>query len=84
VKCRLVVINLLPMEMRISVSDFIACILFIWTMVSVQAEIGEYGHLKYVYTLTANKVLGMIKRTFSIRDKTVILQLCKSLVRPHL
>jgi len=33
---------------------------------------------------TANKVLGMIKKTFSIRDKEVILQLYKSLVRPHL
>ena len=33
---------------------------------------------------TANKVLGMIKRSFSIRDKDVILQLYKSLVRPHL
>jgi len=32
---------------------------------------------------TANKVLGMIKRSFSIRDKEIILQL-KSLVRPHL
>ena len=33
---------------------------------------------------TANKVLGMIKRSFSVRDKEVILQLYKSLVRPHL
>jgi len=33
---------------------------------------------------TANKVLRMIKRTFSIRDKEIILQLYKSLVRPHL
>jgi len=33
---------------------------------------------------TAKKVLGMIKKTFSIRDKDVILQLYKSLVRPHL
>ena len=33
---------------------------------------------------TANKVLGMIKRSFSVRDKDVILQLYKSLVRPHL
>ena len=33
---------------------------------------------------TANRVLGMIKRTFSIRDKDIILQLYKSLVRPHL
>jgi len=33
---------------------------------------------------TANKVLGMIKRSFSIRDKDVILQLYKTLVRPHL
>jgi len=32
----------------------------------------------------ANKVLGMIKKTFSIRDKEVSLQLYKSLVRPHL
>ena len=33
---------------------------------------------------TANKVLGMIRRSFSVRDKNVILQLYKSLVRPHL
>jgi len=33
---------------------------------------------------TANKFLCMIKRTFSIRDKKVILQLYRSLVRPHL
>jgi len=33
---------------------------------------------------TANKVLGKIKRSFSIRDKEVIIQLYKSLVRPHL
>jgi len=33
---------------------------------------------------TANKVLGMIKRSFGIRDKEIILQLSKSLVRPHL
>jgi len=32
----------------------------------------------------ANKVLGMIKRTFSIRDKEIILQLYNSLVKPHL
>jgi len=31
-----------------------------------------------------NKVLGRIKRTFSIRDKEVILQLYQSLARPHL
>ena len=33
---------------------------------------------------TANKFLGMIKRSFSVRDQEVILQLYKSLVRPHL
>ena len=33
---------------------------------------------------TANRVLGMIKRTFTVRDKSIILQLYKSLVRPHL
>ena len=32
---------------------------------------------------TANRVLGMIKRTFSVRDKSIILQLYQSLVRPH-
>ena len=32
---------------------------------------------------TANRVLGMIKRTFSVRDKDIILQLYKSLVRPQ-
>ena len=33
---------------------------------------------------TANKALGMIKRSFSFRDKDIILQLYKSLVKPHL
>ena len=33
---------------------------------------------------TANRILGMIKRTFCYLDKTVVLQLYKSLVRPHL
>jgi hypothetical protein len=33
---------------------------------------------------TANRVLGMIKRTFVLRSKEVILPLYKSLVRPHL
>ena len=33
---------------------------------------------------TANRVLGMIRRSFSVRDKNFILQLSKSLVRPHL
>ena len=33
---------------------------------------------------TANRVLGTTKRSFSIRDKDVILQLYKSLVKPHL
>ena len=33
---------------------------------------------------TANRILGMIKRTFCVRDKDIILQLYKSLVRPHL
>jgi len=33
---------------------------------------------------TANKILGIIKRTISVRDKDIILQLFKSLVRPHL
>ena len=32
----------------------------------------------------ANSVLGVIKRSFSGRDKDVISQLYKSLVRPHL
>jgi hypothetical protein len=31
-----------------------------------------------------NKILGMIKRTFECRSKSVILNLYKSLVRPHL
>ena len=40
--------------------------------------------LKAVNT-SANEVLGIIKRSFTGRDKDVmILQLCKSLVRPHL
>ena len=33
---------------------------------------------------TANKVLGMISRTLTLRTKDVILRLYKSLVRPHL
>ena len=33
---------------------------------------------------TANRVWGMIRRSFSVRDKDVILQLYKSLVRPYL
>ena len=33
---------------------------------------------------TAYRVLGMIRRSFSVRNKDVILQLNKSLVRPHL
>ena len=33
---------------------------------------------------TANRVLGMIERTFTVRDKSIILQLYKSLVGPHL
>jgi ribonucleases P/MRP protein subunit RPP40 len=33
---------------------------------------------------TANRVLGMIRRSFSVRDKDVILQLYELLVRPHL
>jgi ribonucleases P/MRP protein subunit RPP40 len=33
---------------------------------------------------TANRVQGMIKRTFTVRDKSIILQLSKSLGRPHL
>ena len=33
---------------------------------------------------TANRVLGMIRRSFSVRDENIILQLYKSLVRPHL
>jgi len=32
----------------------------------------------------ANRVLGMIKRSFSAQDKVVTLQLYKTLVRPHL
>ena len=33
---------------------------------------------------TANRVLVMIRRSICVRDKTVILQLYKSQVRPHL
>jgi len=33
---------------------------------------------------TANKILGMIYRTFTYRSKVVMLQLHKSFVRPHL
>ena len=33
---------------------------------------------------TANRVLGMIRRTFSVKDKKIILLLYKALVRPHL
>ena len=35
-------------------------------------------------TKTANRVLGMIRRTFSCKDEQTIIQLYKSLVRPHL
>ena len=34
--------------------------------------------------LTANRILGMISRTFACRNKDVILMLYKTLVRPHL
>jgi len=34
--------------------------------------------------ITANRVLGMISRTFTLRTKDDILRLYKSLVRPHL
>ena len=34
--------------------------------------------------MTANRILGMISRTFTSRDKGTILLLFKSLVRPHL
>ena len=33
---------------------------------------------------TANMILGLIKRTFCVRDEETILQLYKSVVRPHL
>lgn len=33
---------------------------------------------------TANRVLGMINRTFKFKNKKIILQLYKALVRPHL
>jgi len=33
---------------------------------------------------TVNKVLGMIKRTFTVRDKSIVSQFYKSLVIPHL
>ena len=33
---------------------------------------------------TANRILGMVSRTFTLRSKDVILRLYKSLVRPHL
>jgi len=33
---------------------------------------------------TANRILGLNKKTISVRDKDIILQLYKSLVRPHL
>ena len=33
---------------------------------------------------TANRVLGMIRRTFTCIDEQTIIQLYKSLVRPHL
>lgn len=34
--------------------------------------------------ITANRILGMIKRSFSYLDRDIVLQLYKSLVRPHL
>ena len=33
---------------------------------------------------TANRVLGMIRRIFCVRDKNIILLLYKAMVRPHL
>jgi ribonuclease P/MRP protein subunit RPP40 len=33
---------------------------------------------------TANRILGMIKRSFCNLNKEVVLKLCKSLVQPHL
>ena len=33
---------------------------------------------------TENRVLGMIRRTFTCKDEQTIMQLYKSLVRPHL
>ena len=33
---------------------------------------------------TTNRVLGMIERTFTERDKSIILQLYNCLVEPHL
>ena len=35
-------------------------------------------------TKTTNRVLGMIRRTFTCKDEQTIMQLYKSLVRPHL
>jgi len=32
----------------------------------------------------ANKILGMIKRSFSVRSREIVIPLYKSLVRPHL
>jgi len=34
--------------------------------------------------LKANRILGMIKRTISYKSRSILLQLYKSLVRPHL
>jgi len=37
-----------------------------------------------IHLYSANRVLVMIKRTFTVRDKSIVLQLYKSLNRPHL
>ena len=44
----------------------------------------KYNKLCLNAAKAANKILGMIKRTFTCKSEEIILQLYKSLVRPRL
>ena len=51
--------------------------------VIVQSNLKVDAHCAKVVN-TANRILGMISRTFTSRSRVIILQLYRSLVRPHL
>jgi len=44
----------------------------------------KVAHQCAVATKAANRILGLVKRTFSSRRKDIIVRLYKSLIRPHL
>ena len=44
----------------------------------------NYNHHIYEITHKANKILGILKRTFLFLNKKTFLLLYKSLIRPHL